>query len=81
MVVVFSCMQLIVNPLPLCGSNFELLPLSVELLDQRICISIFYRPPSSHTDIFNSLIDSVINIDISRFSQFFLVGDFNVNFK
>ena len=80
-VLMYASEQLIVNPLPLCGSNLELLSLSVELLDQRICISIFYRPPSSHIDIFDSLFDSVINIDISRFSQFFLVGDFNVNFN
>ena len=66
-VLMYASEQLIVNPLPLCGSNLELLPLSVELLDQYICISIFYRPPSSHTDIFDNLFDSVINIDISRF--------------
>ena len=51
-VLMYASEQLIVNPLPLCGSNLELLPLSVELLDQCICIS---RPPSSHIDIFDSL--------------------------
>ena len=49
-VLMYASEQLIVNPLPLCGSNLELLLLSVELLHQRICISIFYRPPSSHID-------------------------------
>ena len=55
----YASEQLVVNPLPLCGSNLELLPLSVELLDQHICTSIFYRPPS-HTCIyvFDSLFDS-----------------------
>ena len=46
-ILMYASEQLIVNPLSLCGSNLELLPLSVELLDQCNCISIFYRPPSS----------------------------------
>lgn len=40
----------------------------------------FYRPPSSHCDVFDNLCEALLAVDQSHFSNFVLVGDFNVNF-
>ena len=44
------------------------------------CVGVFYRPPSSQLHIFNSLFDTLFSIRSAHFSNFVLVGDFNVNF-
>ena len=40
----------------------------------KLCICLPYRPPSSSADNLYS------NLDVSLFSHFILVGDFNVDF-
>ena len=44
------------------------------------CVGAFYRPQSSQLHIFNSLFDTLFSIQSAYFSNFVLVGDFNVNF-
>ena len=42
-------------------------------------IGLFYRPPSSPYDIFDRLHSCLLDFNVSTFSNFVLVGDFNVN--
>jgi len=59
--------------------NVEFLPISVKVLDQKFCIAVFYRPPDSTVSISDTLFYSIELIDISQYSNFILVGDFNVD--
>ena len=49
-------------------------------LPHNLCICLLYRPPSSSFEVLNSLHDVLCNLDVSLFSHFILVGDFNVDF-
>ena len=65
----------------LCGpENLELLIVSLCKANFKLCLGVFYRPPSSHCDVFDNLCEALLTIDQSLFSNFILVGDFNVNF-
>ena len=44
------------------------------------CIRLLYRPPCNNFDLLNSLHDTLCNLDVSLFSHFILVCDFNVDF-
>ena len=63
-------------PIP-TSSSIELLSLTVEFCNSKFCISTFYRPPSSDVSYFDELCDT---IDIVTFSNYILLGDFNINF-
>ena len=45
----------------------------------KCCISLFYRPPNSLVSVDNIFQEYLESIDISRFSLFVLLGDFNIN--
>ena len=64
--------------LPACPS-LELLSLIIHENSNRCCVSLFYRPPNSPPSILTTLSTLLEAIDISTFSNFILVGDFNVD--
>ena len=43
-------------------------------------LGIFYRPPSSHSSIFDTLTDVIISLGHSITSNLLIVGDFNISF-
>ena len=66
------------------GVPFELEFISISVLSQsslcRFCICLFYHPPSSPVSIFDSLCTTLQILNPADFSNFFLLGDFNVDF-
>ena len=46
----------------------------------KLCLGVFYRPPSSHSSIFDNLCETLLSVDQTHFSNFVLLGDFNANF-
>ena len=60
--------------------DLELLTLSVHRGTSKVCISVLYRPPSSPVVSFENLFLYLQSFDISRFCNYILLGDFNVNF-
>ena len=66
-------------PTPI-SSSIELLSLTVEFCSSKFCISTFYRPPSSDVSYFDELYDIIEKLDIVTFSNYILLGDFNINF-
>ena len=63
-------------------SGLELLVLSLSPVNNpnfTMCAGVFYRPPSSTHDIFDTLCSSLFCIPPAYFSNFVLLGDFNVN--
>ena len=63
-----------------CGpADLELLIVSLCKANFKLCLGVFYRPPSSHPHIFDSLCEALLTVDTSHFSNFVLIGDFNVN--
>ena len=44
----------------------------------KLCVGVFYRLPSSAPDIFD-LCELLLSADLSHFSNFVLIGDFNIN--
>lgn len=57
--------------------NFYLFLLSFA---NKLCVCLFYRPPSSSVHIFDDLCNSLHIVNPAQFSNFILIGDFNVNF-
>ena len=60
--------------------NLELLTLSIANDINKVCLSLFYRPPHSSSDVFQDLFLYLQSFDTSQFSNYILLGDFNVNF-
>ena len=63
-------------------SGLELLVLSLSPVNNpnfTMCTGVFYRPPSSTHDIFDTLCSSLFCIPPAYFTNFVLLGDFNVN--
>ncbi len=69
-----------VKALPQCP-DLELITLSLYKDNNRICISVFYRPPSTSANVFSQVSAYFDNLCITQFSNFIFLGDFNVNFK
>ena len=59
--------------------ELEILTVSLYHLSFKAGLSVFYRPPNSSPYIFDTLCNALEVIDISQFSNFVLVGDFNVD--
>ena len=73
--------NLVTNVL-LCGPhNLELLIISVSKSVSTFCIGTFYRPPSSPYINMDYFYTSLASIDSSRFSNFVLLGDFNIHYE
>ena len=61
----------------LCGhANLELIVASLLRNNFKLCLSVFYRPPSSPSSIFDTLCDTLLSIDHAYFSNFVILGDF-----
>ena len=63
-------------------NGLEFLSVSVEsrLCVNPLCVCVFYRPPSSPLSVFDELCTTLQVVNPARFSNFLLIGDFNVNF-
>jgi len=61
-------------------ANLELLVVSLSRNNFKLCLGVFYRPPSSPNSIFDILCNTLFFTNQSHFSNFVIVGDFNVNF-
>ena len=64
--------------LPQCV-GLELLSVAVTSGCSRACVTLFYRPPSSSALIFDTLFSYLESLDINQYSNFIMVGDFNVD--
>ena len=60
--------------------SLEFLAVSVSNGISKFCISLFYRPPSSPVHVMDSLFTTLETLNISSFTNFVLIGDFNINF-
>ena len=67
--------------LPDPPEGLELLPIIIQhnVIPVRICISIFYRPPGSGPDLLDGICTYFDSIDLALFTNFVIVGDFNVD--
>ena len=81
-VLIYTADSLVVSLLPtsVYDQSLEFLPISVTLFNQKFCIAVFYRPPNSSYSIFDTVFHSLELIDISQYSNFIFVCDFNVDF-
>ena len=61
-------------------AELELIIVSLCKSGFKLCLGVFYRPPSSHSSIFDTLCETLLSVDQTYFSNFVLLGDFNVNF-
>ena len=77
-VYVRSCFVTSLVPVPSHG--LEIISLTVSNGIGKVCISIFYRPPSSPTLIFEDLFWYLQSLNIPEFCNYILLEDFNVNF-
>ena len=66
---------LLLGPL---GLEFVLVTLIRDHL--KLCLGVFYRPPSSRNSIFDTFSDALLTINQSCLSDLIIIGDFNVNF-
>ena len=73
--------NLVVNAISDLSSNLEFFAVSIRCLNHKLCLGIFYRPPSSPSPIFDIFSQSLETLDISQFSNFVCVGDFNIDFN
>ena len=68
------------KPVLLGPDNLELSIVSFQLFNCRVCIALFYRPPSSPVLVFESLCTVLQSLDTALFSNFVFLGDFNIDF-
>ena len=62
------------------SEELEILSVVVEKELCKACISLFYRPPSSSSFIFDTLCVYLESLSVPQYSNFISLGDFNVNF-
>ena len=77
-VVLFVCDKIVVQCLPDC-SSLELITVTLHHANKKFCLSLLYRPPSQCIDVFSVLQAYYECIDISQYSSFVLLGDFNID--
>ena len=53
------CTDLDVNAITGLPSNLEFFVVSIRFLNRKICLGIFYRPPSSPSSIFDTFLQSL----------------------
>ena len=77
-VMFFSCNVLLQGG----RNNLEFLSVSIVHVSfvNRLCVYLSYRPPSSPVSIFDDLCTTLHIVNPAQFSNFLLIGDFNVNF-
>ena len=60
--------------------NLELILLSIKFNQYHFTLSNFYHPPNRNQDL-DVLIEFFSSLDLNLFHNFFLVGDFNIDFN
>ena len=65
--------------LPGCR-DLELLSVVIHRESCKVCISVFYRPPSSLSFVLDSLQSYLESLSIHQYTNFILLGDFNIDF-
>ena len=70
-----NCKTVLLGP-----DNLELSIVSFHMSSCRICIALFYRPPSSPVSVIESLYSIFLSLDPALFSNFIFLGDFNIDF-
>ena len=66
--------------LPQGCKDLELLSVVVHQGSCKVCISVFYRPPSSLSFVLDSLQSYSESLFIHQYTNFILLGDFNIDF-
>ena len=61
-------------------SKLEFLILSIYNNSSKLSIGLFYRPSSSPIEVLNKFCTTLECLDTSRFQNFILLGDFNIDF-
>ena len=59
--------------------NLEIVTVTLRFGSFKSCLSLCYRPPSSTVDFFNDLIGYLELVNLAQFSNYILLGDFNVD--
>lgn len=79
--VMFFVISSLSHSLVFSGSeNLELIVISLNLPQTKVCVGLFYRPPNAPTCIFDNILSTLCTyVDVSLFSNFIFLGDFNVN--
>ena len=62
--------------------GIELLVVSVSSYksSSKLCLAVYYRPPSSGVDSFSFLSAALMSLNPTIFHKYILLGDFNVNY-
>ena len=60
------------------NQTFEWIIVSFGFLSCKFCVCLLYRPPSSQ-GVLDCLFSTLSNLHVSLFSNFFIVGDFNID--
>lgn len=60
--------------------NLEFSIISLYKSNCRVCIALLYRPPSCPVTVFDTLFTTLQSLDAGLFSNFVLLGDFNIDF-
>ena len=79
-IVIFYRSTLGYKPILLGPNDLELSIVSIHNGNCRVCIALFYRPPSSPVSTFDNFCTIVQSLDPALFSHFVLIGDFNIDF-
>ena len=74
----FVSVRFTVKRLPDC-SSLELITVTLHCNNHKSCLSLFYRPPCVSVDVLSVLQNYYELINISQFSSFIVIGDFNIN--
>ena len=62
------------------STSLEFLSITLFRNTFGLCQSVFYRPPSYTTSIFDTRCEALFSLKQSYFSNLVVLGDFNVNF-
>ena len=59
--------------------NLEIVTITLRFGSFKSCLSLCYRPPSSTVEFFNDLTGYLELVNLTQFSNYILLGDFNVD--
>ena len=62
------------------SAGLEVIVVSLSKCNFKLCVCVFYRPPSSPPAVFDNLCDVLLSVEQSYFSNFVLLEEFNANF-
>ena len=86
-IIIYVKRLFIFSPVFLGTPEFECIVLSINCSSSShshnspdFTIALFYRPPNSSNSLLDSLFTVLCNLNVSLFSSFFLLGDFNIDY-